>query len=289
MYRCLVWGTGKIFYNNVNLLKAFELLGKISVGAITGNRWKNDIAGYTFISQEELSIIDYDIVIIMSDKKHEIEMEAINLGFNVNQIVTYQMLHIPNVDISKYMELKKSNPTIFAMNCWGGITYHQLGLEFTSPFINMYLKEQDFIQFLNNPQYYMDLHLELKETLHNPKLKIDFPVCKCDNIELYFNHYSSFELALHCWEKRKKRINWDNIVAVMYSEDKGIAERFDQIHVAKKICFTNFESEYKSSYYFDFTSKMEEPLSSIVSKMAWGIYPFYDVIELLQTGCIKRL
>ena len=39
------------------------------------------------------------------------------------------------------------NVTILSMNCTGGILYHELGLPFLSPTINLYIQAEDFIRF----------------------------------------------------------------------------------------------------------------------------------------------
>lgn len=289
MYRCLIWGVGKLFYNNANLLKAFERDQKISIQAITGNNRDTSVLNYTFIPKERLIVTEYDLVIIMSDKVAEIKREAIKIGFDEGCIITYHAFHIPNVDLESYMELKRSNPTIFSLNCWGGITYSQLGLEFTSPFINMFTKETDFVKLLNNPKYYMQIPIKLKQMNYNSDLDMDYPVCECGDIELFFNHYPSFQLAEAAWERRKKRINWNNIIVVMYTQSEDIVKQFDEIPIDKKICFTDFQCQYKSAYYLDFATNLNIPLYRVVSNMAWGIYPYYDVIELIRSGTIKKL
>ena len=208
MIRCLIWGTGKIFFRNVNNLKNLIDLGRIDIVAITGNNyWQKNLLGFTFISKRALNVADFDLVIVMSDsKKKEIADEAYNIGFRREQIVSYQILSIPYINIRKYMQLKHDNPTIFSMNCWGGITYYQLGLEFSSPFINMFLTEKDFIKFLKKPIWYIEQKLELMEMRYNPELDINYPVCGCGDIVLYFNHYSSLEAAVSCWNRRKKEL-----------------------------------------------------------------------------------
>ena len=40
--------------------------------------------------------------------------------------------------------LTNSTPTIIASNCTGGFLYHWLDLGFKSPFINLYMTQEDF-------------------------------------------------------------------------------------------------------------------------------------------------
>lgn len=41
--------------------------------------------------------------------------------------------------------LKNTEVSLLCSNCTGGILYHWLGLRFNSPFINLYMTENDFL------------------------------------------------------------------------------------------------------------------------------------------------
>ena len=62
------------------------------------------------------------------------------------QVVSFGETHYYEVFIRELgievvdLNLRKNPPSIFSKNCWGGLTYHSLDLEFTSPFINMFLR-----------------------------------------------------------------------------------------------------------------------------------------------------
>jgi uncharacterized protein (DUF1919 family) len=47
----------------------------------------------------------------------------------------------------------------------------------------------------------MEQELELS---HMDYGSVEYPVCMCGDIELYFSHYTSYESAVENWEKRKK-------------------------------------------------------------------------------------
>ena len=47
--------------------------------------------------------------------------------------------------------------TILSMNCTGGILYHDLGLQFLSPTVNLYMKAEDFIKFCENLKCYLSI------------------------------------------------------------------------------------------------------------------------------------
>ncbi len=56
----------------------------------------------------------------------------------------------------KRLRNKNKTPTIISNNCIGGIIYHDLGLEFMSPTINLFFKNEDFFTFLNDIEYYIN-------------------------------------------------------------------------------------------------------------------------------------
>lgn len=114
------------------------------------------------------------------------------------------------MDVEKYLQLKKSPPTIFANNCMGGLTYHSLGLRFTSPIINMYMGTTDYLKLLKAPKEYMDDPLELERTEYNQMLNIDFPVVRCKDILLFL-------IITPLLSKRKKngRVENNGLVGAM--------------------------------------------------------------------------
>lgn len=288
MFRCLVWGSGKVFNDNINLLLFFEMKREIVLAGITGNDTAfSRISDISFVPKSQIDCSNYDIVIIMSDKRVEIEKEAISCGFAEEQILWYKSLHIPNLNLKKFMDLKKSLPSILVHNCWGGLTCHHLGVEFRSPLVNMYLEEADYLKLLCQPKLYMQEELSFDYIAYSEYLQREFPVCKCGDIKLYCNHYRSFEHAKECWERRKLRINWDNLFVMFFTENEERAKEFDKLPYEKKICFVPFTSDLESVYTLDFCQKGEmakKELWEIVNGMAVGDFYYYDVIELLNTG-----
>lgn len=58
-----------------------------------------------------------------------------------------------NIDRKK---LINRNFTIFSQNCIGGIMYHDLGMQFNSPTVNLLFTPRDFIKFMKNIQWYLE-------------------------------------------------------------------------------------------------------------------------------------
>lgn len=291
MYKCILWGTGITFTQNINLVKYYECIGHIKVVGITSNDCIYDkILDWQFINKSDIENIDFDLIIIMEDKRfREIEQELLEMGIADEKYISYRVLNLPNLNLRKYMQIRKNPPTIFANNCWGGVTYHSLGLQFMSPFINMFIQDEDYLKLLSEPQKYIDEKLCLCEERYNEGLNINYPICSCLDIKLYFNHYESFELANECWERRKKRINWNNLFVMMQTKDKRIAERFSELPYLKKICFVPFEQQNPNNCYINYSHRTEKPFWAVVNGIARGRYLYYDVVELLSEGEIKIL
>lgn len=111
-------------------------------------------------------------------------------------------------------DLNNSDFTLITRDCIGGVLYHQLGLKFLSPTINLFFTPQDFNYFCLHLKSYIDGRLEesLDDNLPYPVGVLYPRIGK--TIKVYFMHYDSFEIAKAKWEERKKRINYDNLFVI---------------------------------------------------------------------------
>lgn len=116
------------------------------------------------------------------------------------------------IDARNRRRLTNHTPTLVCSNCTGGLLYHWLGLEFRSPFINLYLDNEDFITALENFDEFMDTPL-----VEDKESGKDYPVgIGAGGVRVHFMHYSDFDSAVAKWEQRKARMNRDNM-AVMWT------------------------------------------------------------------------
>ena len=95
----------------------------------------------------------------------------------------------------------------------------------------MYESDEDFIELVENLDVYMEKELELEKMQYYSLSKSDYPVVKLGDVRLNFLHYASYEKARYCWEKRKKRINWNDLFIMMYTKKPEIAERFTRLPI----------------------------------------------------------
>lgn len=158
--------------------------------------------------------------------------------------------------IKIYYRKKKYNLndlSIISCNCIGGIISHDYGLEFKSPTVNLYFNSEDFIKFVENLKYYINQDLVFLE-----KHIEGYPICQLDDITIHFVHYNSFKDCKEKWDKRKLRINFENILCIFTNQNNctyELVERFSKIPY-KKIMFSSCKYEkYDFVYYIPSSSK----------------------------------
>ena len=114
--------------------------------------------------------------------------------------------------------LMNTEPTLICSNCAGGFIYHWLGLQFQSPFINLFLTPEDFIKALENFDEFIDT--PIKECKTSGK---EYPVgIGALGIKIYFMHYKTFKEAIEKWNDRKTRINKDNMGVMLCNFTGGM-------------------------------------------------------------------
>lgn len=115
-------------------------------------------------------------------------------------------------------ELKNRNITFLTPNCLGGILFHDLGLQFMSPTVNLMMTQSEFVKFVLNLDEYLS-----KELVFFKSDKYSCPCAMLGDIFIVFTHYLSEKDAEIKWKERSKRINKDNLF-VFCEERDGILE-----------------------------------------------------------------
>ena len=141
---------------------------------------------------------------------------------------------------------KNRDFTLIARDCVGGVLYHQLGLKFLSPTINLFFSPEDFNYFcLNLKEYISGELVEFKDSGVTYPVGLLHPVkgSKLKPIRVDFMHFETFEAAKEKWMERKLRINWDNIYVVSTfcypletkTFSKEIVEKWNKIRYKKVV------------------------------------------------------
>ena len=143
--------------------------------------------------------------------------------------------------------LKNKDFTIISNNCWGGIIYRDFNLPYNSPTVGLFFMAEDYIKFIYDLRSYMNENLEFisiedsKYKNYLKKLNYNSPIGKLKDVEIMFLHYSSEEEAKKKWDRRKQRINWDNIIYKFSDQNMCTyeqLEKFSNFNAKNKICFT---------------------------------------------------
>lgn len=293
MYSILIWGLGYGYYRYFNTIKYQEILGEIKIVGITDKQMLYDcLDGYSFVPLSKISNINVDYIVVTSDLNFkDILSDAAKLGFSESMLIQAKVFLLPDFKFSKYVGLLNSKVSIISNNCWGGTIYHTLGMKFTSPFINMFETDTDYLKLLTDLRYYVGLKLKLKKWGFNSIKNIKYPIYMLGDIELHFNHTSDMNEVEKKWYERVERINWSNLFVMMFTGNDKLAYDFDKLNYDKKICFVPIKISVDSSYYLRISDKDEMknvPFWMIVNKIASGHYHDYDLIDILHEGKIQK-
>lgn len=253
MFNVLIWGTGHEYNHYFNCIRLLELKGQISIVGVTSNDKdiNSSIDDYPFVQKADINSLNFDYCIVAMANMSLMVNEAESLGIEKSKLIPIRVLSIPHIDFNEYIKLKNSHLTIFSSNCWGGVCYHRLGFEFLSPTINMFEDLDDFNKLMLNLDTYMSYPVEFVELRYTDALKREYPVGRLNDILLYFNHYESFDQAVSCWERRKKRINKNNILVVSYADSEKTLYEFENIPYKNKLIFTSLAVKTPSSYHLN--------------------------------------
>lgn len=100
--------------------------------------------------------------------------------------------------------LRAKDFTLITQNCIGGVFYHDMGMEFLSPTVNLYFTAGDFIRFASDLKKYLSMPLEMR-------WEEQYPVGTLGDVEVRFMHFETCAQAEEAWNRRKTRIRWDRI------------------------------------------------------------------------------
>lgn len=181
--------------------------------------------------------------------------------------------------------------TIISSNCWGGSVYEDLNLPYKSPTIGLFFYAPCYINFLKNLKTNINLPLTFVETSKYEDANVfrrnehSYPIGKLgDDIEIQFLHYKTKEEALEKWERRKQRINWDNLFVSCTDRDgmtQELMEEFDSLPYQNKVLFTgqNYEN-IKSVQYLKAFGK--DKMVGDIYTYRYAITQSFDLKEWLN-------
>lgn len=183
--------------------------------------------------------------------------------------------------------------TILSNNCWGGFVYQKFGLEFTSPTIGLFMMERDYLKFVSDLKAYLSESLRFippEQSLYYEKLTksgaepISYPVARLRDIEVFFMHYKSQEEALEKWNRRRERINFDNLIVKLSQRsdcDDQTVKEFCALPYKKKICFTEKKYDAPCCVWVEGLKELNQMGGGDETPLTMKVF---DVYELINRG-----
>lgn len=128
------------------------------------------------------------------------------------------------------IRLKNRDFSILANNCWGGAVYDKYALQYRTPTIGLWFAPKDFLKFLSKPEYYLaqelkqisyldshvrDTVIERKKSGRYRMELDDLVIGRLDDVDMVFLHYTDFQTAKEKWNRRRERLNFDNLIVKM--------------------------------------------------------------------------
>lgn len=148
------------------------------------------------------------------------------------------------------LRLRNRAVTVISNDCWGGRMHKFYHLPFNTPFIGLFIPGPDYVRLLEDPRVLAEPlnfvptwqsryweHLKKARQTSHPMALLG-----PEGLEIHFLHYENEDVARQKWDRRVKRIDWDNAIVKLSDRDvfdRGVAERFDALPYPVKVCFTS--------------------------------------------------
>lgn len=286
MYRVFIWGMGYLYNKYINCVRIHELTGDLKIQCVTSNE-KNisTVDGYRFVPKEKIGSVEYDYCVVAVREFQTVLEEALSMGIMPWKCIPIRVFSIPFFDLAKYIEVKKRHISIISRNCWAGLCYNYLGLQFRTPFINMFFSDRDFNKLMRKFDYYLTVPLEFKGMEFDKNLKRQYPVARLDDIYLYLNHYIDYEEAKVCYDRRKQRINKEDLIFISQTTSKSVEEEFCSMPYSRKVIFVPYDSTLESSIRISHTEAEISngiTLGMKANGVANGQNPLFDILSFLM-------
>ena len=233
-----------------------------------------------------LDCLAYDYILVLGDDSVN-RSQAVRFLENAASmerrcILPDKVVCLSGFSVERYETLIESNLSIISSNCAAGMLYHLLGLPFLSPTINMFQHNDSFLRFVS------DLYGHLSKPVVFEKMEKEgtkeYPVFSIGDAILHMNHYSDPEDAASIWYKRLGRLNPDNILIMMFTDDKEEVAAFHYLPFKKKVCFVPFPCDLPDVYPIPPSIDRNAEFWQLVLAVADGSLECYDLFDMLIEG-----
>ena len=196
-------------------------------------------------------------------------------------------------------QLVSNDFSIISNNCWGGMVYEWYGLEKKSPTVGLFFFADDYLKFIGNLKYYLSLEIEMRSAKESRRFdrlvayqSEEAPIGVLDNdIEIVMLHYKDPVIAKDKWERRRKRVNFNNLVikfSYMNDCNLGMLHVFDNMlfdgFSPKKIMFINKpDLSLKSGVYMPGFENDDQ-----ISNDTYFFNKYLKLTKFINTGVIVQ-
>ena len=137
------------------------------------------------------------------------------------------------------VKIRNRKVSLITQDCIGGVLSHDFMLPFRSPTINLFIEGENFVKLVENLRHYLSVPAEpyLDEYVDPIDPSVRYPKIRVDDIEICCMHYGSCDEAVEAWERRRKRVDFDNIRVIANSSN--LKENEDLI---RRICNTGYKT-----------------------------------------------
>ena len=191
------------------------------------------------------------------------------------------------------LRLKNHNFTIISNDCWGGGVYEDLHLPYTTPTVAVGFYGTCYLEFLENFNEVLNGDLFFVTESKYPEINDRriknqnfYPIGLIGTIELHFEHNKTKEEALEKWNRRKARINFDNIF-IKYSDRNNctldLMKRFDKLPFKNKVLFSSKKIKGIKSVVF-LNHYKNQPFIGDIYSDRWAYRKDFDVVKWLNKG-----
>lgn len=147
------------------------------------------------------------------------------------------------------LRLRNRDFSLITNNCIAGIIYHDLGLPFRSPTINLFFENEDFFRFAGHLEHYLSCEME---ELYRPGISYPLGLLRrgAETVTVHFMHYDSYRQAAAKWRERAARVNPDNLYLIFEypavdespEAQQAVKASFDALPPARKVLLTRKHS-----------------------------------------------
>lgn len=142
--------------------------------------------------------------------------------------------------------LKNKEITFISNSCFAARLYQLHDLPFNTPTIATIIESEDYLKFCLNFREYINKELKFyckQEWFIENYYHV---TCMLDDIKIRFMHQENYDSIKENWDKRVKRINYDNLVFIWdynhYPATYDILKKFSEMKNKKMIFFSEVSS-----------------------------------------------